>query len=696
MFGLARFRRRRALLKAVDATRLTLSFRPDGEVLDANPLFCTTFGYRHDEVVGQPYTKFVDPAEVQTADYQAFWADIRGGKDRYGVLRRIGKDGREIWLGATHHQVRGLKGPVREVIKIAHDITDMHRTALGNAATLAAIQRTNTMVVVSPDGYVLDANDNFLQALGYSRAELIGQHRNIYLLEADQGSAQDQQYWDRSLHGPLVDAEFCRRAKDGRKVWLRGTASPIVGRDGSTERVVHIGSDITQEKLARAHIDGIARQQAILEFDLDGVVVSANENMAAILGYGIEEMVGRNATFLRGPEFVAGPSHEAFWERLRNGERQSGAFPAVTKDGRAITLGANLVPLMDANDKPFKVVATGSDITERFALQEKLKLMSMIAEESDTSVVITGPDKLIEYANPGFYALTGLTPEEVIGRNPGSLLQGPGTDPATVAQIREQLGYGGGFRGDILNYNKNREPYWISLAISPVYSPDGTIARFVSVQADITATKVASLDFELRLRAIDQTNVVIEWDESHSLARLNAVALAALGVADLEEATSLDALRFSSLFSVADQAKLEQGESLVRELVLRNAGNEEVFLSATIQPLRDVEGRLTRVVIYALDVTARRRTVRETEAMMRAVLERISQVANSITSISGQTNLLALNATIEAARAGQAGKGFAVVASEVKSLAGRSSQSSGEISKLIGETRRKIDALIET
>jgi methyl-accepting chemotaxis protein len=121
---------------------------------------------------------------------------------------------------------------------------------------------------------------------------------------------------------------------------------------------------------------------------------------------------------------------------------------------------------------------------------------------------------------------------------------------------------------------------------------------------------------------------------------------------------------------------------------------EDVFLSATVQPLRDFEGRLKRVVVYATDMSARRRAMREGETVMRNVLQRIARTATTITSISGQTNLLALNATIEAARAGEAGRGFAVVASEVKLLAGRSSAACGEITVLISETSRQIDHMV--
>jgi methyl-accepting chemotaxis protein len=166
-----------------------------------------------------------------------------------------------------------------------------------------------------------------------------------------------------------------------------------------------------------------------------------------------------------------------------------------------------------------------------------------------------------------------------------------------------------------------------------------------------------------------------------------------LGVRDLGGANQLSDLAFEALFDEADLRNLQAGVSFPRELRLQRADGEQVFLSGTVQPLRDVEGGLGRVVVYAVDVSSRRKAIREAEQVMTSVLDRIDAIAKNISGISGQTNLLALNATIEAARAGEAGRGFSVVASEVKSLAERSSGSTSEIAKLVTETQQKIETL---
>jgi methyl-accepting chemotaxis protein len=158
-------------------------------------------------------------------------------------------------------------------------------------------------------------------------------------------------------------------------------------------------------------------------------------------------------------------------------------------------------------------------------------------------------------------------------------------------------------------------------------------------------------------------------------------------------AWALDALRQQTLFSEEQCADLRAGKALSLEMVMLESEGKEVHLSSTVQTLLDAEGAVRRTVMYGLDVTARRQRVAQADALMASVLRRISEIATEISSISYQTDILAVNAAIEAAHAGEAGQGFAVVASEVRSLSSRSSGSTAEIAKLVGETTAKIDAL---
>ncbi|GEO43751.1 hypothetical protein SAE02_78990 [Skermanella aerolata] len=327
-------------------------------------------------------------------------------------------------------------------------------------------------------------------------------------------------------------------------------------------------------------------------------------------------------------------------------------------------------------------------MTEAVALRRKFNLLSLVANETDNSVIITDPAGHIEYVNPGFTKLTGLSLEEALGRKPGPLLQGEHTDPETVKRIRERLAARAPFYDEILNYNKAGEPYWISLSINPVFNSAGRLERFVSIQANITATKTEALEFNMRMSAIRRTNAVVEWDASGTPVVANDITLRLLSVGSVQALP--DTLRLENLLSEAEVEALRTGGTVARDLPVHTAG-QSVWLSANFQPILDVRGALSRIVMYATDITARRQAVERSATIMRTVLDRVAGTAREIGGIASQTNLLALNATIEAARAGDAGRGFAVVAGEVKALAGRSAVSSEEITMLVTDTRREID-----
>jgi len=689
----------RARLTAIDSTQAVIEFALDGTVLDANRRFLDLMGYGLAEVRGRPHALFLDPVERESAAYRAFWEALRRGQAQTAEFRRLTREGREVWLQATYTPIRDRTGRLRRIVKFATDITAAKQQAQDQAGQIAAIHRSQAVIEFALDGTILSANDNFLAVMGYAREEVVGRHHSMFMPPEEREDEVYRHFWERLRAGRFEAAEYRRIGKDGREVWIQANYNPILDARGHPAKVVKFATDITARKRADAELAGkitaIGRSQAVIEFALDGTVLTANDLFLSVMGYRLEEIQGRHHSLFVDPEEAESDDYRAFWERLRRGEFQVAEYRRRGKDGRVVWIQATYTPVMDPAGRPAKVVKFATDITQQIRQRQQFKLLSMVADETDNSVIITDANGLIEYVNPGFTKLTGYSAEEVKGRKPGSILQGELTDPATVGRIRAHLEARQPSYEEILNYSRAGEPYWISLSINPVFGPDGRLERYISIQTNVTETKTNALEFDARMQAIRRTNAVMEWDPDGRPVVVNDITLTLAGLPPATEPGALPAtLHLGRLLAPADLEQIRAGGHMVRDLqIIPHAGGAPVWLAANFQPIRDMHGRMQRVVMYASDITARRRAIDQTTALMRGVLDRVGQVAEEITGIAGQTNLLALNATIEAARAGEAGKGFAVVAGEVKGLAGRASGSAQEITGLVSDTRGEVEKL---
>ncbi len=673
-----------------------VEFGPDGTVLRVNQRFLDTMGYAAKDVRGQHHGMFLPAEERGAPAYRAFWEALRRGEYQAGEFRRLGKDRREIWLQATYAPIRGWGGRVTRVVKFASDITAARQRAARNEGQIEAINRVQGVIEFNLDGTIVRANPNFLATMGYTLPEVVGQHHSMFVPPQERGQPEYHAFWEALRRGEFRAAEFRRVGKGGREVWIQASYNPVLDAAGRPASVVKFATDITQAKRRaadhEAQIAAINRAQGVIEFDLDGTILHANPNFLSAMGYTLADVVGQHHAIFMPPGESDTPAYRGFWDALRRGEFRAAEFRRIGKDGREVWIQASYNPVLDPSGKPIKVVKFATDITADMQRRQTFAMLSLVADETENSVIITDAKGLIEYVNPGFTRLTGYTAEESRGRRPGAILQGRHTDTGTVKRISECLARRESFYEEILNYTKNGEPHWVSLSINPVFGADGALERFVSVQANVTATKQRAVEASARLDAIERSNCVIEWDADGSVAAVNDLGCTVLGIASGAPSGMVE-LPQSRLLTPDERSALAAGGCVSRDFAI-DYGGRTVFLSGTVQPLFDIDGQLRQTVLYAVDLSARRTAIRDTERVMTGMLDRISRLATNISGISGQTNLLALNATIEAARAGDAGRGFAVVASEVKSLAQRSASSTGEITDLVADTRSQIEQLI--
>jgi methyl-accepting chemotaxis protein len=357
----------KALADALGRSQAVIEFGMDGIILTANDNFLKTLGYSLGEIQGKHHSMFVDPSERDSAAYRDFWAALKRGEYQAAEYKRIGKGGKEVWIQATYNPVLDGSGKPCKVVKFATDITARKIKSMEDAGQIAAISRAQAVIAFEMDGTIITANDNFLKALGYTLAEIQGKHHSMFVEQAERGSAAYREFWARLNRGENQSAEYKRIGKGGREVWILASYNPVLDEKGKPFRVVKFATDVTSQKLSTVDLAGqiaaIGKSQAVIEFNMDGTVIGANQNFLKTVGYTLDEIRGRHHSMFVDPSERDGAAYREFWSALNRGEYQAAEYKRIGKGAKEVWIQASYNPILDLNGKPFKVVKYATDIT---------------------------------------------------------------------------------------------------------------------------------------------------------------------------------------------------------------------------------------------------------------------------------------------------------------------------------------------
>ncbi len=392
----------------------------------------------------------------------------------------------------------------------------------------------------------------------------------------------------------------------------------------------------------QSKLDALNKSQAVIEFNMDGTIITANANFLAAVGYALGEVQGKHHSIFVTPQERAGQDYARFWANLNKGEFQSGEFKRIGKGGKEIWIQATYNPLMDSSGKPFKVVKFCTDITAR--KQQAADYEGQIAAINKSNAVIHfNLDGTIVTANANFLSAVGYGLDEIVGRHHRIFVSDADRKTSAYADFWDALKRGEYQSGEYRRIRKNGQEMWLQATYNPIFDASGRPFKVVKFCTDITA--------QVNMKAALKQTIDVDLGKVTEAiaATTNQIASAATSSA----ATS------TNVQAVASAA--EELVSSVREIGRRVAEASHITNQAVSL------GKQTNEIVSGLASSA----------------DRIGQVVSLINTIASQTNLLALNATIEAARAGEAGKGFAVVASEVKTLASQTAKATADIASQI-------------
>jgi methyl-accepting chemotaxis protein len=260
---------------------------------------------------------------------------------------------------------------------------------------IAAISQTFAMIEFSAQGEILDANEPFLRVMGYRPEELRGQHHRMFCTQEQAVNPDYAKFWRRLAGGESFSDRFMRVAKGGREIWLEASYLPVRNAEGQVFKVIKLAADITERMHAEhqheSYLNAINRSKAVIEFNRAGEVQHANENFLSVMGYRLDEILGKHHRQFCSAEDAGSDEYRRFWQRLNQGEVITDRFKRVSISGRIVWLTATYNPLYDAAGRLYGVLKFASDISSQVERREAqsvaARLAFDIARETDESAI---------------------------------------------------------------------------------------------------------------------------------------------------------------------------------------------------------------------------------------------------------------------------------------------------------------------
>ncbi len=401
---------------AINATMATAEIELNGKIMETNKIFTDTLLYHTDELKEQNFEMLV--GANHSSDFREYWERIYKGEIIQTQLTLCKKGGDPVWFNTTFTPIKNRAGKLYKVIFMATNITEEHINSLYYESQLSAIHRFNAVIEFDTHGFILDANEIYLELLGYRHEELVGKHHSVVLPEYDRESDTFITFWDRLSRGESMQGRYCRLHRSGKEVWIRGSYNAVLDFEGKTLRIINIAQDISTEvreeqKIQKKLIDletekiqfeekykvlftqnqeiqQLLDQQKVqkrqieyqqqelieqlnalntsltfVEFAIDGTLLNANDLFLKTTKYKLSEIKGMHYTQLFKDTSNQQVQFEVFWEKIKYGLPQPYQLQRIARNNEQYWLYAAYTLLKDKSGKAYKVIQLAIPMTNQ-------------------------------------------------------------------------------------------------------------------------------------------------------------------------------------------------------------------------------------------------------------------------------------------------------------------------------------------
>lgn len=356
-------------------------------------------------------------------------------------------------------------------------------------ALLNAIDRVQGVVEMDLDGRLLAVNANFCSWFGYEPSELQGRHHSMLCQPHYAASADYRAFWQKLRSGDFHVGEFARVAKDGSSVWIQASYNPVFDESGAVVSIVKFATNVTADKLRNADFEAKMRaldlSQAVVEFDLSGRVLHANDNFLRIFSYSLEQVVGRHHLMFCEEALVRTPAYVDFWRSLAEGRFKSGQYKRIDSLGREVWLQATYNPVVDADGRPVKIVKFASDITEQKRRNAEFEGVVSAIKRSVAVIEFDLKGRVLDIS-PQMCQILEYAAEDLIGEHHTRLLDPDFFNQEKYTAFWAALRRGEPLRDEVVRVSRSGRRVHMEAAYTPVADPEGRIYKVIKFAIDLT------------------------------------------------------------------------------------------------------------------------------------------------------------------------------------------------------------------